>query len=136
MRGGNPPGFQGQLISFHLRALDLFLQQETKNGTKWLQWEQENYTLTDGWWDSYVFPQGWIIKMLLSWETFNICCTLRSWINDIFSYNRTVSPWLGDSYVSKCYSENFSHTKYTSPCVENRQNYIEKQHWSPIAGRR
>ena len=29
-RGVHLPSFQGQLISFHFRALDLFLQQETK----------------------------------------------------------------------------------------------------------
>ena len=29
-RGVHPPSFQGQLISFYLRVLDLSLQQETK----------------------------------------------------------------------------------------------------------
>ena len=29
-------------------------------------------TLTDFWWDSCAFPQDWIIKMLLAWETLNI----------------------------------------------------------------
>ena len=29
-RGVHPPSFQGQQITFHLGALDLFLQQETK----------------------------------------------------------------------------------------------------------
>ena len=35
-----------------------------------MQWE--NSTLSDGWWDSHVFPQGWVIKMLLAGETLNI----------------------------------------------------------------
>ena len=41
----------------HLRALNLFLPQETKKKV----WHDYS-TLTNGWSDSYVFPQGWIIK--------------------------------------------------------------------------
>ena len=45
---------------------------KTKKRTTWLQWKGENSTLNDGWWDSDVFPQGWIIKMLLAGETLSI----------------------------------------------------------------
>ena len=45
---------------------------DKENGTTWLQWEGENSTLTDGWRDSYAFPLGWIIKILLAEETLNI----------------------------------------------------------------
>ena len=65
-----------------------------------------------------------------------LCCTLRSWVHAIFWHYRTVSPRLGDIHASKCSSDNFPHTKYISPCVKNFQNYITKQHWSPIAGKR
>ena len=37
-----------------------------------MQWEGENSPLTDGWWDSYIFPKGWILKMILAGETLNI----------------------------------------------------------------
>ena len=30
---------------------------------------REKSILTDGWYDSYVLPQGWTIKILLAWET-------------------------------------------------------------------
>ena len=35
---------------------------------------------TSGWWDSYVFPQDWIIKILLAGETPNI--SLLTWISN------------------------------------------------------
>ena len=62
--------------------------------------------------------------------------TLRSWVHEIFSQYRTVSPRLGDNYASKCSSDNFLHTKYVTPCVENCQNYIAMHCRSPISGRR
>ena len=31
-----------------------------------------NSTFTDGWWDSYISPQGWIINMLLAGDTLNM----------------------------------------------------------------
>ena len=65
-----------------------------------------------------------------------LCCTLRSWVHDIFSHYRTVSPRLGDNCASKCCSDNFPHTKYMSPCVENSQNHTLMIRCSPIAGRR
>ena len=37
----------------------------------WIRWEGENFTLIDGWSNSYDFPQGWVIKMMLAGETFN-----------------------------------------------------------------
>ena len=40
----------------------------------------------------------------------HISCTLRSWVIEIFSHSRTVSPRLGDNYASKCWSDNF-HTQ-------------------------
>ena len=66
---------------------------------------------------------------------FYICCILKSWVHAIFSHYRTVSLQLGDNYASKCSSDNFPHTKYTSTCVENCQNYIAMHRWSSIAGR-
>ena len=69
MRYVHPPSFQGQLICFNLGAFDLFLQQETKKKGQHDCNEKEK---TDGWEDSYVLPQGWIIKMLLAGETINI----------------------------------------------------------------
>ena len=33
---------------------------------------RKNSTLTDGWLDFYVLPQGWPIKILLAWQTLNI----------------------------------------------------------------
>ena len=47
-------------------------KRDKENGTTWLEWEGENSTLTYSWWDSYVFPHGWIIKLLLAGETLNI----------------------------------------------------------------
>ena len=69
MRGVHPPSFQGQLINFHLRALDHCLQQETKKKGQHYCNEKGK---TVGWWDSYDSPQGWIIKVLLAGETLNI----------------------------------------------------------------
>ena len=37
-----------------------------------MQWEKKPSTLSGGWYDSYVFPQGWIIKMKVAGETLNI----------------------------------------------------------------
>ena len=54
----------------------------------------------------------------------------------MFSHFRTFSPGLGDNYASKCNSDSFSHTKYTSPYVENSQNQTLKFSFSPIPGRR
>ena len=65
-----------------------------------------------------------------------ICCTLRSWVHENVSHYRTVSPRLGDNCASKCCSDNFPHTKYMSPCVENSQNHTLMIRCSPIAGRR
>ena len=48
-------------------------------------------------------------------------CTLRSWVHEIFSPYRTVSPQLEDNYASKCSSDSFPHTKHISLCVENCQ---------------
>ena len=55
-----------------LWTLDLSLTRHREKGTRWLQWEGENSTLTDGWFDSYVLPKGWTIKILLAWETLEI----------------------------------------------------------------
>ena len=40
--------------------------------TTWLKWEGDTPILTDGWWDFYAFPQGWIIQVLSAEETLNI----------------------------------------------------------------
>ena len=40
--------------------------------------------------------------------------TLRSWIHEIFSHDRTVSPRLGNNYALKCSFDNFTHTMYTT----------------------
>ena len=61
-----------------------------------------------------------------------LCCTLRSWVHEILSHYRTVSPRLGDNYVSKCSSDSFPHTKYVSPCVVKCQKYIAMHHWSHV----
>ena len=61
-----------------------------------------------------------------------ISCTLRSWVQEIFSHSRTVSPRLGDNYASKCSHDNFP----IAPCVENCHNYIAMYCWFPIVGRR
>ena len=66
----------------------------------------------------------------------HISCTLRSWVHDIFSYPKTVSPQLGDKCVSKCSSDSFPRTKYTSSCVANSQNLTFMFHCSLIPGRR
>ena len=87
IRGVHPPSFQGQLISFHLRALDLFLQQETKKKGA----GGENSTLTDGWWDSNVCPQDWIIKMFLAGETLNIFLLTGSSKINIFFMNKKMN---------------------------------------------
>ena len=73
-RGVHSPSLQSQLISFHLgynsvNTGPLSSTKHREKGTRWLQWEGENSTLTDGWLDSYVLPQGWTIKILLAWET-------------------------------------------------------------------
>ena len=65
-----------------------------------------------------------------------MCFTLRSWVRDMFSHFRTVSPGLGDNYASKCSSDSFPHTKYMSPCVENSQNHTLMFRFSPIPGRK
>ena len=65
-----------------------------------------------------------------------ICCTLRSWVQKVFIHSRTVSRQLGDNYALKCISDNFSHTEYISPCVENSQNHTLIFHFSPIPRRR
>ena len=61
--------------------------------------------------------------------------TLRSWVHEIVSKYRTVSPWLGDISVSKSSSDSFPHTKYMS-CMENSQNNTLMFCCSPILGRR
>ena len=53
-----------------------------------------------------------------------ISYTLRSLVPEIVSYYKTVSPWLGDNCVSKCRSDSFPHTKYTSSCVETLRNTL------------
>ena len=63
-----------------------------------------------------------------------LCSTLRSWVHNMFSHFRTVSPGLGDNYASKCSSANFPHTKYVSLCVEKSQNHTLMFHFSPIWG--
>ena len=64
------------------------------------------------------------------------CCTLRSWVHEMFSHYRTVTPRLGDNSLSKCSSNSFSHTKYMSSCVENSQNHTLMFCCSPIPRRR
>ena len=85
----------------------------------------------------YVFvAMPLILKMPMIFRnmTFRcICCTLRSWVNEMFTHSRTVSPRLENNYASKCISDNFPHTKYTSPCVEKCQNCIAMDCFSPIA---
>ena len=59
-----------------------------------MQGKGENSILTDGWWDSDVFPKGWIIKMLLAGETLDIflltgisnlnICLIKKNINVVF----------------------------------------------------
>ena len=65
-----------------------------------------------------------------------LCWTLRSWVHEILSQYRTVSPRLGDNCLSKCLSNSFPHTKYMSPCVENCQNHTLMFCCSLIPGRR
>ena len=47
---------------------------------------------------------------LIGFKTICICCTFRSWVHEIVSHYRTVSPRLGDNYASKFSSGNFPHT--------------------------
>ena len=68
---------------------DVFFQQE-KKGTKWLQWEGENSTLTDG------FSKGWLIKILLAWETLNIFLLKK--INTYLFYSN-----IHNKFASKAY---------------------------------
>ena len=77
----------------------------------------------------------WIKRMMAKIKDY-IYCILKSWVHKIVSLYRTVYPWLGYNYASKCCSDNFPRTKYISPSVENCQNYIVNQHWSAIVGRR
>ena len=65
-----------------------------------------------------------------------LCFTLRSWVHEMFSHLKTVSPGLGDNYASKCSFDCFPHTKYTSPCVENSQNRTLMFSFSSILWRR
>ena len=53
---------------FHLGAIDLFCQQETKEKGRHACNEKEKTQFN--WW--LVFPHGWIIKMLLAGETLKI----------------------------------------------------------------
>ena len=71
-RGVYPPSFQGQLISFYLGVLDLSLHQETKKKGRHDCNEMEKTSLQVIAGKSHVFPQGWIIKMLVVGETLNI----------------------------------------------------------------
>ena len=65
-----------------------------------------------------------------------ICCTLRSWVHEIFIHSRTVSLRWGDNYASKCSFDNFPHTNYISLWVENCQNHTLLFCCSLIPGRR
>ena len=64
-----------------------------------------------------------------------LCCTLRSWVHEIMSHYRTISPRLGDNCVSKFSSDSFPHANYVT-MPENSQNHTLMFHCSPIPGRR
>ena len=52
------------------------------------------------------YPLLWLSMFACKW----VRCTLRSWVHELFSHYRTVSPGLGDNCVNKCSSDSFSHT--------------------------
>ena len=77
-------------------------------------------------------------------------CTLRSWVHEMFSHFRTVSPGLGDNcflhfmtfsprletnVALQCTSDSFPHMVIYILCVENCQNYISMHSCLPFAGR-
>ena len=64
-----------------------------------------------------------------------LCSTLRSWVHNMFSHFRTVSPGLGSNYASKCSSASFPRMVTYILCVENCQNYILTHSCLPIPGR-
>ena len=66
----------------------------------------------------------------------HLCCTLRSWVQQIVMQFRTFSPQLEDNDTLKCSSDSFPHWPHISGCVQNCQNYISMYHCSPIAERR
>ena len=61
-------------------------------------------------------------------------CTLNSLFHEIVIHSRTVCSRLGDNYASKCSSNNFQHTTYMSPCLENCQNHTLMFGCNPIPG--
>ena len=114
----HPPSFKSQLISFYLANISVNIcplssTGDKEIGTTWLQWEEENSTLSDGWYDSYVFPQGWIIKMLVAGETLNIFLLTGIANGNIFfmkqKKNEVVYKNIHDKFVStnpKCKLKN------------------------------
>ena len=49
----------------------------------------------------YCGSTAWWIQDYWRWRLFNsICCTLRSWVHEMFSHYKTVSSGLGDNCVS------------------------------------
>ena len=60
--------------------------------------------------------------------------TLRAWYHNIFIHSRTISPQLEYNNAMKCSYENFPHTTFMLPCVENCQSVALICCCSSIAG--
>ena len=116
-RGVHPPSFQGPLISFHFGVLDLSLQQDTKKKGQHNCTEKEKTPLKvmTG---KTVFPQGWIIKMLVAGETLHILLLTGILNINIFfikkKNNVVVNSKIYDKVASKLLNYNVNYTnKFT-----------------------
>ena len=85
-------------------------------------------TATDGWWDYYVFPQGWIIKILLAGEILNIfVLTGISNINIFFiKKNINVVVYSHDKFASTNLKYNQKET-LKNTFIKNLYYYFETE---------
>ena len=70
---------------------------------------RENSTLTDGWLDYYVLPQGWTIKISLAWETFKIFRLTRISKRNIFCRKKKKNVVVYSNIQDKFISSNLTY---------------------------